>query len=285
MTARGENILPVFGVCVAAEATRELRGSLACGELSGEGDHFPPIPESALNESECALDFPRTCLGLLFHLLHASRIGALYNGECLFPGKRALALACARELGKPCCAEAVGTQLLCGHPRFLVECGSLYERAGRALECVLRVFATQDCGLYFPDRIAHHAYDPLGLDDCSSVRVERVENQASERQPLVEARCSRSLLYLVRGTACKNRRNPIVGAIFREQQVVLGESLGNRVVLQELIDEDAVDRFSLHLAELDDARQVVPTARSDERFAIGRRFDGVEVVGLHLEVR
>ena len=112
MTARGENILPVFGVCVAAEATRELRGPLACGELSSEGDHFPPIPESALNESECALDFPRTCLGLLFHLLHVSRIGALYHGESRFPGKRALALACARELGKPCCAESIGTQLL-----------------------------------------------------------------------------------------------------------------------------------------------------------------------------
>ena len=65
----------------------------------------------------------------------------------------------------------------------------------------------------------------------------------------------------------------------------MGESLGNRVVLQELVDEDAIDRLALHLAKLDDARQVVPTARSDERLAIGRRFDGVEVVGLHLEVR
>ena len=170
-------------------------------------------------------------------------------------------------------------------PGFLIERGSLHERAGCALECVLRVFAAQNSGLFLPDRVAHHAYDLLGLNDCPGVRIERVENQARERQPLVEARRSRSLLYLVGGTACKNRRNLIVGAIFREQQVVLGESLGNRVVLQELVDEDAVDRLALHLAKLDDARQVVPTARSDERLAIGRRFDGVEVVGLYLEVR
>lgn len=152
----------MFGVGVASETACKLRGSLACGELGGEGDHFPPIPESALNESERALDFPRACLGALFHFSHASRIGALYNGECRFSGKRALAPACACELGKPCCAKAIGPQLLCGCPCFFIERGSLHERAGCALECVLRVFAAQNSGLFLPDRVAHHAHDLLG---------------------------------------------------------------------------------------------------------------------------
>ena len=77
----------------------------------------------------------------------------------------------------------------------------------------------------------------------------------------------------------------VVGAVLVEQQVVRGKAVGNVIVLQELLNQVAINFLSHALEQLDDFRQILPTARRHKALARRRGHHGIEVFLLQIQKR
>ena len=77
----------------------------------------------------------------------------------------------------------------------------------------------------------------------------------------------------------------VVGAVLVEQQVVSGKAVGNIIVLQELLNQVAINFLAHALEQLDDFRQILPTARRHEALARRRGHHGIEVFLLQIQER
>ena len=77
----------------------------------------------------------------------------------------------------------------------------------------------------------------------------------------------------------------VIGAVLVEQQVVGGKAVGNVIVLQELLDQIAVNFLAHALEQLDDFRQILPTARRHKTLTRRRGYHGIEVFLLQIQKR
>ena len=87
------------------------------------------------------------------------------------------------------------------------------------------------------------------------------------------------------GLAFQDRVDLVVGAVLVEQVVIHREALGRARVLHVLGDQALGHGNAARFIDAHHARQVVPAAGRDERLAVERGFDMVEIGGLRIEVR